>query len=104
MILCVIQKLFSYGLNSNAVVKHEKGWKKPVLNKKIQTKKFTENLERFYLLFLKNLRKGLKKNAVIVFPSFVNYKKLLRQSKFKIEMEFKIYVHRSLTRKIVRVS
>ena len=92
-----------YGLNSNAMAMYEKDRKKHRINKKIEAKDFIKNLEKFYLKFLKNLRKKLKKKAVIVFPSYVNYKKLLKQSKFRIETEFSIYVHRSLTRKIVKV-
>ncbi len=94
-----------YGLNSNAMAMYEKNWKKHRINKKIETKNFIENLEVFYLKFLKQLRKKLKKNkkSVIVFPSYVNYRKLLKQSKFRIEKEFENYVHRSLTRKIVKI-
>ncbi len=94
-----------YGLNSNAILKYEKGWKSFRINKKIETKNFTKNLEKFYLLFLKNLRKKLMKGkkSVIVFPSYVNYKKLLKISKFRIEFEFDNYVHRSLSRKIVKI-
>ena len=92
-----------YGLNSNVILKYEKDWKKYRINKKIETKNFTKNLEKFYLLFLKNLRKRLKKRAVIVFPSYVNHRKLLKNSGFKIEKEFEDYVHRSLTRKIIKI-
>jgi len=92
-----------YGLNSNVMLKYEKDWKKHRLNLKIQKKDFHKNLEQFYLLFLKNLRKKLKKKAVIVFPDYVDYKKLLKQSKFKIEKEFEQYVHRSLRREIVKI-
>lgn len=91
-----------YGLNSNAVLKYE-NWKQHRINKKIQQKGFKKNLENFYLIFLKNLRKKLKNKAVIVFPDYVDYKKLLKQSKFRAEKEFEQYVHRSLTRKIVKV-
>ena len=69
----------------------------------VYKKDFYKNLEGFYLMFLKNLRKKLKKKAVIVFPNYVNYKKILKLSRFKIENEFSIYVHRSLTRKIVKI-
>ena len=92
-----------YGLNSNVILGYDKDWKKFRLNKKIQKKDFVKNLEQFYLKFLKNLRKKLKKNAVIVFPSYVNCRKLLNQSKFMIEKEFEIYVHRSLARRIVKI-
>jgi len=93
-----------YGLNSTAMTDFdEENWKKYRLNLKIQKKDFYENLEKFYLSFLKNLRKKLKKKAVIVFPSYVDYRKLLKLSKFEIEKEFSDYVHRSLTRKIVKI-
>ena len=93
-----------YGLNSNAVSSYGKNWKKHRINSKIDKKSFTRNLENFYLKFLKSMRKKLRKKAVIVFPSYVDYKKLLRQSKFRIEFEFEIYVHRSLSRMIVKAS
>lgn len=93
-----------YGMNSNAMAMYEKDWKKHRINKKIDKKNFEAKLEIFYSKFLKNLRKKLKKKAVIVFPSYVNNKKLLKQSKFEIEKEFESYVHRSLTRKIVKIS
>ena len=100
---CVVSDL-PYGLNSNVISEYHKGnWKKWRINKKIQKKGFISDLEEFYLLFLKNLRKKLKKKAVIVFPNYVNYRKLLKQSKFRIEKEFSNYVHGSLTRKIVKV-
>ena len=93
-----------YGLNSTAMTGYEEeNWKKYRLSLKIQKKDFYKNLEKFYLLFLKNLRKKLRKKAVIVFPSYVNYRKILKQSGFRIEFEFSNYVHRSLTRKIVKI-
>ena len=93
-----------YGLNSNVYMgKSHNNLKENRINKKIQKKDFKKNLESFYLKFLKSLRKKLKKKAVIVFPSYVNYKKLLKIAKLNIEKEFSIYVHRSLTRRIVRI-
>ncbi|HLG24173.1 MAG TPA: methyltransferase domain-containing protein [Candidatus Nanoarchaeia archaeon] len=92
-----------YGLNSNACFE-ENEWKKHRVNKKVQSKKiFTENIERFYFMFLKRLKKCLKKKAVLIFPHYVNYKSLLKKSGFKLEKEFEIYVHGSLTRKIVKI-
>ena len=93
-----------YGLNSNVILEYGKNnWKDYRINKKIQNSGFHASLEKFYLSFLKKLRKKLRKKAVIIFPSYVNHKKLLKSSKFRIEKEFSIYVHRSLTRNIVRV-
>lgn len=100
---CVVTDL-PYGLNSNVLLRHEKGlWKQSRLNKKIQEKGFVKNLEAFYLEFLKNLRKKIKKKAVIIFPSYVNCRKLLKQAGFRLYAEFSSYVHRSLTRKIVKI-
>lgn len=95
-----------YGLNSNAYLQFNKksiSKKSNKINLKINKKNAIKNLGHFYLRFLKELRKSLKKKAVIVFPSFVDYRKLLKKSGFKIEREFSIYVHRSLSRKIAKV-
>jgi tRNA (guanine10-N2)-dimethyltransferase len=55
-----------------------------------------KDLEQLYTKFLDNL--NLKKRAVIVFPDFVDWKKLV--TKFKIKGEYKLYVHKSLTRTV----
>jgi len=59
------------------------------------------NLKELYLKFLKNLEKILIKKAVIVFPNFVDHKKLLNKTKLKTIQEFDYYIHKSLTKKIV---
>src|SRR3989338_8029127 len=61
-------------------------------------------LERFYLAFLLNLRKILQGKAVVIFPDFSRYKALLKKSGFKLEKEFTIYIHGSLSRKICVIS
>jgi len=60
-----------------------------------------KNLENFYLKFLKNFKKILRKRAVIIFPDNVNYKKLIKKAKLKIIGEFDYYIHKSMTKKIV---
>ena len=101
---CLVTDL-PYGLNSNVVSEYHKGnWKLGRINKKIQKEGFTKDLEEFYLQFLKNLRKKLRKKAVIIFPNYADYRSLLKKSGFRIEKEFSNYVHGSLTRKIVKVS
>ncbi len=70
-------------------------------NTKKQQKK---DLERFYLAFLLNLRKILTKKAVVIFPSFSSYKSILKKSNFKLEKEFVVYIHASLSRKICVIS
>jgi tRNA (guanine10-N2)-dimethyltransferase len=89
-----------YGLNTSIWIR--KGNKnKKISLKQTNKKQRIENLEDFYLKFLKNLKKTTKKKAVVIFPHYVNYKKLIKKSKFKIEKEFSQFIHRSLTRKIV---
>ena len=95
-----------YGLNSNVYLQYNKNSLKQKSNKinlKINQKNQIKNLEQFYLKFLKNLRKIMKKRAVLIFPNYVNYKKLIKIATLKIEKDFSIYVHRSLTRKIVKI-
>ena len=66
-------------------------------NKK-QLKKY---LEKFYSGVVKQLEKILIERAVIIFPSYVDYKKIINNSKLKLRKEFSSYVHGNLTRKIV---
>jgi len=63
--------------------------------------KAEKNLENLYLNFLKNLKKILRKRAVVIFPDNVNYKKLIKKAKLKIIEEFDYYIHKSMTKKIV---
>ncbi|MBW2982268.1 methyltransferase domain-containing protein [Candidatus Woesearchaeota archaeon] len=63
-----------------------------------------QDLTKLYLTFLKTLKKILKKRAVIGFPDFIDYKKLIKKSKLKIEKEFSYYLHKNLTKKIVIIS
>ncbi|MBI3035182.1 methyltransferase domain-containing protein [Candidatus Woesearchaeota archaeon] len=93
-----------YGLNSNAYLQYNKNSiqdKSNKINLKNQQKNQIKALEKFYLKFLKNLRKRLKKKAVIIFPSYANCRKLLKTAKLKMEKSFSIHVHRSLARRIV---
>lgn len=60
-----------------------------------------KELENLIAEFLKSVKKVLTKKSVIVFPHFVNYKKLIKQAKLKPQKEFSWYVHHALTRKIM---
>jgi tRNA (guanine10-N2)-dimethyltransferase len=64
----------------------------------------TDEINSLYASFLKTLRSILRYKAVLVFPSTVDHRKLLGETDFVIENEFKIYVHKSLTRSIVLLS
>jgi len=57
------------------------------------------DLIQLYTSFLKNLKKILIKRAVIVFPDFINYRRLIKD--FRIEKEFSYYIHKSMTKKII---
>ena len=65
---------------------------------KIRLKKY---LDKFYSGVIKKLEKILLKRAVVVFPSYFNYKAAVKKTKLKITNEFENYVHSNLTRKIV---
>jgi len=60
-----------------------------------------KELEKLYLSFLKNLKKRLKKQAVISFPDFVDYKKIIEEAGFSIKKEYDYYLHKSLSKRIV---
>lgn len=64
----------------------------------------TINREELYLAFLKNLKKILTKTAVIVFPHYSPYKNIIKQAKLKINQEFSVYTHHTLTRKIIVIN
>ncbi len=66
--------------------------------------KVSEKIEDLYSKFLKTLWKILRYKAVLIFPSFINHKKLLNDTDFIVENEFSIYVHKSLSRNIVVLS
>jgi tRNA (guanine10-N2)-dimethyltransferase len=61
------------------------------------------NVSELYKKFLTHCH-GLTNNIVIIFPDFLNYSGICRLTGWKIKSKFKIYVHKSLTRIIVRLS
>jgi len=63
--------------------------------------KITGSLEKLYLDFLLNIKKWKIKKAVVSFPDFTDYKKIIKSAGFKIENEFSRYIHKSLTKKIL---
>ncbi|MBL7055489.1 hypothetical protein ISS07_01095 [Candidatus Woesearchaeota archaeon] len=85
-----------YGLNAS-IMKNIRVTKK----NKEEMKKYLEN---FYSDIALHLKKILTKKAVIIFPNYVNYKKLIKKSKLKIKKEFSVYVHSNLTRKILVIT
>ncbi|MCK5107092.1 MAG: methyltransferase domain-containing protein [Nanoarchaeota archaeon] len=61
---------------------------------------FKRDIIKLYEDFLKQAEKSTKK-AVIIFPSILPFKKIIKTSNFTIEKIYKVKVHRSLTRNIV---
>ena len=92
-----------YGLNTSVWIRHKNKNKKISLNQKDKGKRI-KLLEQFYLAFLKNLKKILRKKAVIILPHYVNYKKLIKKANLNVEKEFSQYIHSSLTRKILVIT
>ena len=56
-----------------------------------------DNLEELYLKFLVNA-KNVTSKVVVVFPNFIDHKKIISKTKWAIEHEFRDYVHKSLSR------
>ncbi len=82
-----------YGLNTNIM--------KNIRVTKYNRKEIQNYLATFYNKTIKKLEKILTKRAVIIFPNYFNYKKIINNSKLKLKNEFESYVHSNLTRKIV---
>jgi tRNA (guanine10-N2)-dimethyltransferase len=62
----------------------------------------TKNIQNsLYYDFLSKLKQNKIKTAVIMFPHFVKYKPIMNKLKLKIKKEFSIYIHKSLTKKII---
>jgi tRNA (guanine10-N2)-dimethyltransferase len=62
----------------------------------------TKNIPNsLYFEFLKKIKENKVKTAVVMFPHFVKYKPILKKLKMKIINEFSIYIHKSLTKKII---
>lgn len=62
---------------------------------------FVKDFDDLYLRFLKNLKKILRKKAVVIFPDFINHKRLIKKAGLKIKAEFDYYLHKSLSKKII---
>ncbi len=56
--------------------------------------------EDLYGRFLMRLKKILGKKAVIVFPSFLNAKNLIKENNIRVVGHYPVYIHKSLTRDI----
>ena len=82
-----------YGLNANIMEKTR-------VDKKNRAKSIPI-VEEFYKKVIAQLERILSKRAVIMFPGYVNYEKIIKKSDLKITGEFDQFIHQNLTRKIV---
>ncbi len=68
-----------------------------------RSSKATEELNALYLSFLQNLKRIMKKRAVVVFPDTAPYKALIKKAGLKLVGEHTHYIHKTLSKKIVVV-
>jgi len=61
-----------------------------------------KNLEELYIKFMK-LSYDYTDKMVVVLPNFIDYKKIISKSDWKIKNKFEIYIHKSLTRIILQL-
>ena len=59
-----------------------------------------QDLIKLYTAFLKNCKKN-KSKLVVSFPNTINFKQIIKKTKYKIKSQFKIPIHKSLTKTIV---
>lgn len=64
----------------------------------------TQDLNSLYSKFFEVLKKQMQKKAVLGLPDFIDNKKLIKNAGLKVEKEFTIYIHKSLSKKIFIIS
>ncbi len=63
--------------------------------------KVNKELKQLYKQFLELCGKKIKpKTIVIGVPDFINFRTIIKQSKYKIRYNFKIYIHKGLTKEV----
>lgn len=62
------------------------------------------DVNNLYSIFLLNLKKVLKKKAVIIFPDFIASQRMIKKAKLKILKKFNYYIHKSLTKRVYLIS
>ena len=63
-----------------------------------------DNLTQLYEDFFKVLKIKLKNTAVIGLPDFVDIDPMIKKSKLKVKHDYLIYIHKSLSKRIIVVS
>ncbi len=58
------------------------------------------DINDLYINFLRNAG-HITNKAIIMFPDFVNYKKIIKKTRWKMIKEFTYYIHKSLSKRIV---
>ncbi len=62
-----------------------------------------KNLFFLYQQFLANCYNYIDK-MIIIFPDFIDYNKIIEKTRWKIKKKFSIYMHKSLTRILIKLS
>lgn len=60
----------------------------------------SQDLVKLYTAFLLNAKNNTKR-IVVSFPEFIDYNKIIKKTGWKIENDFAVYVHKSLTKHVV---
>lgn len=61
-----------------------------------------DKIDSFYIEFLKIIKKNTS-NLVMIFPSFANWKRIVKEAGWSCDFSTEIYVHKSLSRIITRL-
>ena len=59
--------------------------------------------EQLYLSFFRNAEQS-SSNLIAIVPDFMEYEKIIAMTKWKVLDRFKVFVHKSLTRNILKMS
>ena len=90
-----------YKLEKKDATKITRKWKYIVSDLPYGKNTKSQDIDKLYYAFLRNMKKLLRERAVLVFPHYSPYKKLISKSGLHMVKDFSWYIHKSLTRKIV---
>ncbi|MBC8500666.1 MAG: methyltransferase domain-containing protein [Nanoarchaeota archaeon] len=92
-------KIKNYELHNKDALKVNKKYKSIVTDLPYGKNSRVKDLEKTYFEFLNNSFNFVEK-MILVFPDFVNGKKLIKKTGWKIKNNFSYYIHKSLTKEI----
>ena len=92
-------KIKNYKFHNKDALKVNKKYKSIVTDLPYGKNSKVKDLEKTYFEFLNNSFNFVEK-MIVVFPDFVNGKKLIKKTGWKIKNNFSYYIHKSLTKEI----